>query len=78
MIFEKRRIELTDEQLKEYKRMQEELIAENSEKEIVEATIVLSQILRLQQIVGGYLPKVDGEGVLPINPSRDQTFPPIG
>ena len=69
-IFEKRRIELTDEQLKEYKRMQEELIAENSEKEIVEATIVLSQILRLQQIVGGYLPKVDGEGVLPIIPKE--------
>jgi len=70
-IFEKRRVEMVPAQLKAYREMQEEFITENEEAGVVEASIVLTQLLRLQQITGGYLPRVDdvtGEtsGVVPL------------
>ena len=58
-IFQKRRVEMLPAQLKAYREMQEEFITENEEAGIVEASIVLTQMLRLQQITGGYLPRID-------------------
>lgn len=76
--FLKRRVEMTKEQAKAYAEMQKTFITENEEAGRVEAKIVLEQMLRLQQITGGYLPKMDGDevvGVVPIvEPSRNPKF----
>ncbi len=58
-VFLKRRVSMTVEQGKAYKDMQETFIVENEQAGRVEAKIVLEQMLRLQQITGGYLPKID-------------------
>lgn len=54
-IYQRLEVELSDEQRKLYKAMKDEMLVEFSGRE-VGATIVLSQMLRLQQIVGGFLP----------------------
>lgn len=55
-LYATRRVELSKEQQKLYDQMRDDMIAELSEHERVTATIVLTQLLRLQQIVGGFAP----------------------
>jgi SNF2 family DNA or RNA helicase len=64
-----RRVDMTTEQAKAYKEMREEFMT-NVKGEDITATIVLTQILRLQQICGGYLNK-DGKIIEIIPPSRN-------
>lgn len=54
-LYEKRVIELTDVQKKYYDQMKNELIVITSEGQ-VEATTVLTKVLRMQQIIGGFIP----------------------
>ena len=76
--FLKRRVEMSPEQMKAYKEMQAEFITSNEQSGVVEAKIVLEQMLRLQQITGGYLPKMDGDevvGVVPlVKPENNPKF----
>ena len=57
-IYQKRSVEMTREQLKLYNDMRKEMVIELDGVE-VDATIALTQLLRLQQITGGYLTKDD-------------------
>jgi len=68
-IYLKRRVEMTPEQMKAYKTMREEFYAEIRGEEIT-AQIVLAQIIRLQQITGGYLHK-DGNVIEIVPPDRN-------
>jgi SNF2 family DNA or RNA helicase len=68
-VFLKRRVYMTPEQTKAYKTMREEFYAEVRDDE-VNATIVLAQMTRLQQICGGYLTK-DGKVMEIIPPDRN-------
>lgn len=52
-----RYVTMTKEQAKAYKTMQKDMYAEH-DSGIVEARIVLTQQMRLQEITGGYLPKL--------------------
>lgn len=56
-----RHLEMTKEQNRAYNDMKE-LMAVQLEEQEVTASIVLTQMLRLQQIVGGYLPEMNEEG----------------
>lgn len=56
-VYQKRTVELTAEQRRLYDQMKNEMIAELGDGHQVSTTIVLTQMLRLQQIVGGFLPK---------------------
>ncbi len=53
-VYEKRHVHMTAEQLKAYEGMRKQLLAEH-DGEVVEARIALTQILRMQQITGGYM-----------------------
>lgn len=55
--YEKRVVELASEQRKAYNAMRDEMLVKISETERVTATIVLTQLLRLQQIIGGFFPR---------------------
>jgi len=60
-IYLKRRVQLSSAQSKAYAQMVKDMIAE-WEDDVIEAPIVLTQLLRLQEIIGGYLPIIeDGE-----------------
>jgi hypothetical protein len=74
--FLKRRIDMTKIQAQAYKDMQQTFIVENEEAGHVEAKIVLEQMLRLQQITGGYLPKEgeQGEVVALMKPEDNPKF----
>lgn len=76
--FLKRRVEMTKDQTRAYKEMQQEFITQNEEAGKVEAKIVLEQMLRLQQITGGYLPKMENDkavGVVPlVEPQHNPKF----
>lgn len=61
----KRAVKMTDIQAKAYKEMKESFVAEHLGKS-VEASNVLSQIMRLQQITGGYL--TNGDEVIELVP----------
>jgi len=70
-VYEKRRVEMSKAQLKAYNEMREEMLTENKDAGLVQAQIILTQMLRLQQITGGYLPKEGEEGVaVPIVPPK--------
>ena len=60
-VYLKRRVTLSPPQAKAYAQMVAEMKAEWKDDEI-EAPIVLTQLLRLQEIVGGYLPIITPEG----------------
>lgn len=62
-VYEKRRVEMSKTQLKAYNDMREEMLTENKDAGLVQAQIILTQMLRLQQITGGYLPKEGEDGV---------------
>jgi SNF2 family DNA or RNA helicase len=64
-VYQKRRVTMTDAQVKAYKQMREEMLAETADGTLT-APIVLTQMLRLQQITGGYM--TDGEKVFEIVP----------
>lgn len=64
-VYLKRRVYMSKEQDKAYKQMREEFFAEVGDEEVT-ATIALTQMLRLQQIVGGYM--TDGEKIIEIVP----------
>lgn len=58
-VYLKRRVYMTPEQERAYNTMRKEFYAEVAGKEIT-ASIVLTQIMRLQQIAGGYITDKDG------------------
>jgi SNF2 family DNA or RNA helicase len=60
-VYLKRRVKMAPTQMKAYKQMTEELLAEWKD-DVIEAPIVLTQLLRFQEIVGGYLPMLDEAG----------------
>lgn len=69
-IYLKRRVYMTPEQTSAYKTMREEFFATVRADEIT-APIVLTQIMRLQQITGGYLKTKDSRDVAIIEPERN-------
>jgi superfamily II DNA/RNA helicase len=78
--FEKRRVTMTAAQGQAYNDMQQTFIVENEEAGKVEAKIVLEQMLRLQQITGGYLPQTEsdtGEVVALMEPKNNPKFKEI-
>lgn len=68
-IYIKRRVEMQPEQAKAYKEMREEFYT-TIQGEDITATIVLAQMTRLQQILGGYIRK-DDKIIEIIPPSRN-------
>ena len=62
-VYQRREIELTPEQKKIYKEIKEYAISELESHEIVSVTSVLTQILRLHQVVCGFVKHDNGEEV---------------
>ncbi len=54
-VYQKLIVEMAPEQKRIYDRMRNEMIADMGEREVVTTTMVLTQLLRLQQIAGGFL-----------------------
>lgn len=63
-IFQNRLVEMNPKQKKLYSDMRDELFMEMGEQEY-EVSTVLEQMLRLQQITGGFYPHDDGEKITP-------------
>lgn len=55
------RVTLAPETRKLYQQMEEEFLVQFSDTEIAKAPIILTQLLRLQQITGGFLPVENGQ-----------------
>lgn len=66
----KKRVYMTDEQAKAYKSMREECVVE-LEGQTITASIVLAQMTRLQQILGGYIKDKQGRTIEIIPPKRN-------
>jgi SNF2 family DNA or RNA helicase len=66
-VFLKRRVYMTKEQTQAYKEMREEFFT-MVQNEGVTAPIVLTQIMRLQQIAGGYVKTPDGKDIAIMEP----------
>tara|TARA_R110000765_G_scaffold3509_1_gene10866 strand:- start:48 stop:1301 length:1254 start_codon:yes stop_codon:yes gene_type:complete len=62
-VYQKREVELTAEQKKVYKELKDHAIAELDSQELVSVTSVLTQILRLHQVVCGFVRNDSGEEV---------------
>ncbi len=62
-VYQRREVELTPEQKKVYKQLTDYAIAELDSHEIVSVTSVLTQILRLHQVVCGFVRPDNGEEV---------------
>tara|TARA_A100001391_G_scaffold193212_1_gene168183 strand:+ start:983 stop:2434 length:1452 start_codon:yes stop_codon:yes gene_type:complete len=62
-IYQRREVELTPEQKKVYKELKDYAIAELDSHEIVSVTSILTQILRLHQVVCGFVKHDNGEEV---------------
>ncbi|OUV26609.1 MAG: hypothetical protein CBC57_01900 [Euryarchaeota archaeon TMED97] len=62
-VYQRREVELTPEQKKVYKQLTDYAIAELDSHEIVSVTSVLTQILRLHQVVCGFVRNDNGEEV---------------
>lgn len=60
-IYTKREVYMTDDQARIYAEMAKNMVTTIGAGDAVSAPIILSQILRLQQITGGYLPRYDPE-----------------
>jgi SNF2 family DNA or RNA helicase len=60
-IYQKRIVELSKDQAKAYRQMADQMIVNLEEMEVVTAAIVLTQLLRLQQITGGFLSQEEGK-----------------
>lgn len=63
-VYQKRRVYMTEKQERAYAQMKKTMLAEINKKE-VSATIQLTQVMRLQQITGGYV-KADDDTVIEI------------
>jgi len=76
----KRKVELTPAQRKAYEDMLHDMRVDLGDKGEVAVNIVLTQLLRLQQITGGYLPQIDPETkenvgtVELVDPSKNPKF----
>ena len=62
-VYQRREVELTAEQKKVYKQLKDYAIAELASHELVSVTSVLTQILRLHQVVCGFVRQDQGEEV---------------
>lgn len=62
-VFVRREVELTDEQTRAYAAMRDEAFAELENGEFASATAVITQIMRLHQIVCGHVTNADGDMV---------------
>ena len=60
---------LSDEQESLYRQMADDFIASVGEQQVITAQIALTKLLRLRQIIGGFVP-VDELGVKPIEPNN--------
>jgi len=60
-VYVKRRVSMAPTQAKAYKEMKEQMFTEWQD-EVIEAPIALTQLLRFQEIVGGYLPMINDLG----------------
>jgi SNF2 family DNA or RNA helicase len=58
-VYQRRTVEMTKEQDKAYAQMREEMFVQWKDKPVIDAPLALTQLLRLQQITGGYLPELD-------------------
>lgn len=73
-IYHKRYCDMTDEQKRLYKDLTNKIITEVRSGEELTIEIVLTRLLRLQQLIGGYLPHDDTSEATPIvgkNPKMD-------
>jgi SNF2 family DNA or RNA helicase len=62
-VYQRREVELTPEQKKVYKELKDYAIAELESNELVSVTSILTQILRLHQVVCGFVKHDQGEEV---------------
>jgi len=60
-VYSKRSIEMTAKQRSHYEDMKHEMVTWLDKEHVVDAPVILTQLLRLQQITAGYLPIVDSE-----------------
>lgn len=60
-VFIRREVELTDEQTRAYAQMRDEAFAELENEQFASATAVITQIMRLHQIVCGHVTNADGD-----------------
>lgn len=60
-VYVRREVELTEEQTRAYAQMREEAFAELENNQFASATAVITQIMRLHQIVCGHVTSADGE-----------------
>ena len=58
-VYQKRMLKMGPKQIKAYKQMKKDMLVELEGHEDVKAPVVLTQMMRLQEIVGGYLPELD-------------------
>lgn len=63
-IYHKRYVELTDKQRSSYEKLVEELMLELDNGQIIEARLAIVRLLRLQQVLCGYVPTGEGEEVV--------------
>lgn len=75
-VFQNRYVNMSPAQTKAYSDMKHELFLEIGDQEY-EAATILEQMLRLQQITGGFYPHDDGEKIIPVafpgrNPKVDE------
>tara|TARA_R100000995_G_scaffold84921_1_gene65875 strand:+ start:15297 stop:16739 length:1443 start_codon:yes stop_codon:yes gene_type:complete len=62
-IYQRREVSLTPEQMRIYKQLKDYAVAQLESKELVSVTTVLTQILRLHQVVCGFVKDDNGEEV---------------
>lgn len=67
--YERRAVELTQEQTKLYKQLKDEAMAELSETDVVYAPLAITKMLRLHQVICGHLPDSLGQSV-PLKDNR--------
>jgi SNF2 family DNA or RNA helicase len=58
-VYQRREVQLTPDQRKAYDQMRDELFVQYKDNPPIDAPIALTQLLRLQQITGGFLPRLD-------------------
>jgi SNF2 family DNA or RNA helicase len=62
-VYMRREVPLTPDQMRVYKQLKDYAVAQLESKELVSVTTVLTQILRLHQVVGGFVKDDNGEEV---------------
>lgn len=76
-------VELSPEQRRVYQQLRDEFVSELNGGGLVTAPLAITRLLRLQQVLSGYVPALDEEGVSlqslgPVNPRMDALAETVG